>query len=76
MVILRKSLSRISGLDWELWLGLFVLNALSMLIQAGFLVDYGRMMGCFFYWEEWWGGRCKKSEVGEVYTHTHTLDKS
>lgn len=32
--ISTKSLSQISGLDWELWLGLFVLNALSMLIQA------------------------------------------
>lgn len=41
VVILRKSLSQISGLDWELWLGLFALNALSMLIQAGFLVEYG-----------------------------------
>ena len=62
MVIFRKSLSQISGLDWELWLGLFALNALSMLIQAGwngFL--QGRMVG----------GGWEKSEVGEVHMGTH-----
>ena len=39
--ISKKSLSQISGLDWELWLGLFALNALSMLIQA--FVAVGRL---------------------------------
>ena len=71
MVILRKSLSQISGLDWELWLGLFALNALSMLIQAGFLVDYGMMMGWVFTGKNG-GGEMEKSEVGEVHIHTHT----
>lgn len=54
VVILRKSLSQISGLDWELWLGLFALNALSMLIQAGFLVEYG--MFFFFTGKNGGGG--------------------
>lgn len=39
--ISKNSLSQISGLDWELWLGLFALNALSMLIQA--FVAVGRL---------------------------------
>lgn len=62
MVIFRKSLSQISGLDWELWLGLFALNALSMLIQAGwdgFL--QGRMVG---------GGMGKvRSRGSDIGTH-------
>jgi hypothetical protein len=35
--ISKQSLSPISGLDWELWLALFALNALSMLVQADVL---------------------------------------
>lgn len=69
VVILRKSLSQISGLDWELWLGLFALNALSMLIQAGFLVEYGRFF--FFTGKNGGGGEMDKSEVGGS-THRHT----
>eukprot|EP00438_Fugacium_kawagutii_P024512 Skav231363 [mRNA] locus=scaffold1586:379570:385812:+ [translate_table: standard] len=47
--ISKGSLSRISGLDWELWLGLFALNALSMLIQA--FVAVGRLnVGRTFRW--------------------------
>eukprot|EP00435_Cladocopium_sp_Y103_P008223 s3723_g2.t1 len=39
--ISQQSLSPMSGLDWELWLGLFSLNALSMLVQA--FVAVGRL---------------------------------
>lgn len=39
--ISKQSLSPISGLDWELWLALFALNALSMLVQA--FVAVGRL---------------------------------
>lgn len=62
VVILRKSLSQISGLDWELWLGLFALNALSMLIQAGFLVEYGMFFFFFLTGKNGGGGRWKSQK--------------